>query len=280
MDARPLSLFSLPRELRNEIYHHIFTADPYLRTTISDGCNVYTHYGRRCCKREPPDSSIASPTWLLTCRVLMSEALEHYSRHASWIYESGWYTPHRRSEKLPLDQTKFRTMEVDVQFMLDWTISCLTPSEDPRSLVWPLVEHLKEAEVSPEIVRFHGYTRSIEESGTAENPLDWYVQAFKEMRDHFEELEVRKWFLEVASMDKTWKIELVFEFSDGEMVLVQEESGEEREHTQSCNRIFEDAVQPKNYRLTKKILQEESDVVQTIHRRRNRWFHRYFHIRN
>lgn len=243
MDVRPsLSLFNLPRELRNGIYHHIFTADPYLRVTIPggiDGCDVYTHYGRRCCKIAFPDSFVTSPTWLLTCKTLMNEALEQYSLHASWVYDidhdfRARSPPDWRSGKLPLDQTKFRCMDVDVQHVLDWTNPGMTPSEDPRSFVWILTQYLQEGKTYPETVRFQGYTHQVELLGTEENPLDRYVQAFKEMRDHFEGLRVQNWFLEIASMHNMWKTELVFELIDDEMVLVSKDVDGKRVHTEQC----------------------------------------------
>ena len=220
--APRLSLFSLPLEVRNQIYHHIFTAEPYLAAEFNREEYMYTHYSTRCCGINEPNELLSKPIWLLTCRTLMHEALAQYSLHASWVMAyyfefKGW-----RSHKLPLDKSKIRTLEVHVGFLLEWTVSCRAPSEDPRHPVEVLTWEIEEAGVTFDRIRFQGYHREVEKMDTEEYPASQTAQVFKEMRDMFQGLGVQEWFLEVSPMEEEYKTELVYQFIGGEVVLVED----------------------------------------------------------
>jgi hypothetical protein len=249
LDTMP-SFFTTPREIRNEIYHHLFTSDPYLICDFYDGFSLTTHYSTRCCAIQSTYDHISTPTWLLTSKTLMREALEQYSVRASWVYDSSPNRGKPRSHSLPLDRTKIRKLEMSVEFVPQWSVLQTSFSEDPRHGVWIFVETCKEAGLAFERVRLQGYApeREVQLLGLgSESPYD-VARIFRDMREMFEGVEVGEWTLEVATTSRMWETELVFALVKGEVAIVGDERGKsvrmretgiEREHTGWCEMFVE-----------------------------------------
>jgi hypothetical protein len=234
------SLFTIPREIRNEIYHHLFTSDPYLMCKFPDGSDHPTHYSTRCCAVAYTCDHISTPTWLLTNKTVMREALEKYAVHASWVYDSSPNNGKPRSHRLPLDRAKIRKLELSVDFVPRWTRPTTLNSEDMGLRLLFFVETIKEAELVFERVRFQGYApeenlRML--SLGSKSPYD-VARIVQDMREMFEGVEVGEWTLEVASTSRMWKIELVFALVGTEVAIVGDERWREttikREHTGWC----------------------------------------------
>ncbi|ORX96168.1 hypothetical protein BCR34DRAFT_578844 [Clohesyomyces aquaticus] len=81
----PFPFFSLPRELRNLIYTHLFTSTPYLPGSFFS-LPFSLYYGNRCCAEPYYWRYRVQPRWLVTSKTFMTEALEEYKREAEWIY--------------------------------------------------------------------------------------------------------------------------------------------------------------------------------------------------
>lgn len=219
--APRLSLFGLPLEVRNQIYHHIFTAEPYLAAELNRGKYLHTHYSTRCCPMEEPNEIISSPTWLLACKALMHEALAQYALHASWVMM--YYGCEWRSHNLPMDKSKIRTLEAYVGYVPQWTMRCLAPSEDPRHPVEVLTWEIEESGHTFDRVRFQGYHRQADIMDSEDFPPSQTAHVFKEMRDMFQGLGVKEWSLEISSIVEEYKTERVYQFIGGEVVLVEDD---------------------------------------------------------
>jgi hypothetical protein len=84
------SLFSLPRELRDEIYHYLFSHGPYFvaffpyASIQSTRMPLYLGYKTRDHKYYMNHTK-ANVDWLLTSKIIMDEALACFSRRAEWF---------------------------------------------------------------------------------------------------------------------------------------------------------------------------------------------------
>jgi hypothetical protein len=87
-----ISFFDLPREIRDQIYHHYWTANPKhvaLRTP-SHPFTVRLNYAKRPeITREFYVETQRPLTWLLANKQLQHEALEHYITRAEWSIAIG-----------------------------------------------------------------------------------------------------------------------------------------------------------------------------------------------
>jgi len=83
LEPQSSGFFTLPRELRDEIYALIFTSDPFF-VYHCRGLAINLHYGPLCCSsasRRPTQS------WLFTSKTVMTEALEECAKGgmAFWL---------------------------------------------------------------------------------------------------------------------------------------------------------------------------------------------------
>ncbi|ORY10490.1 hypothetical protein BCR34DRAFT_654838 [Clohesyomyces aquaticus] len=83
---------SLSRELRDQIYSHLFASSPSpsLRAPFH-GLKLHLHYGYRCCPIPipPTDADIdrrPALRWLWTSKTIMREGLEEFGRGAEWVW--------------------------------------------------------------------------------------------------------------------------------------------------------------------------------------------------
>jgi len=109
--------FSLPRELRDEIYAHLFTLSPCLDASFH-GVTLNLHYSPRCCAKQTifkPDQS-----WLLASKTVMTEALQEYARKADWVWHGPYAILKRCSLPIPMDMLEIRRMSLYVGNLAYW----------------------------------------------------------------------------------------------------------------------------------------------------------------
>ncbi|KAJ4349551.1 uncharacterized protein N0V89_008167 [Didymosphaeria variabile] len=243
------SFFTFPREIRNEIYHHLFIYDPYLSCDFYEGLHLVTRYSTHCCALQPVYDtygviSKSEPTWLLTSKTFMREALEQYSLHASWIHNDPSSYGHACLYKLPLDKSRIRRLEINLGLWPQWSLPQTSYSEDLRpdlrQNLRVIAEASRAAGISFESVRFQGYTEGeMEDLSAASKAQGQVARIFEGLRAMFDGVEVDEWFLEVAT-PKFWKTEVVFALVGEEVVMVVDERWAsddteiEREHTDRC----------------------------------------------
>ncbi|KAL1610637.1 hypothetical protein SLS60_002307 [Paraconiothyrium brasiliense] len=250
------SFFTLPREIRNEIYHHLFINNPYLSCNFYSGLHLITRYSTYCCPLQPICDTYnliprPEPIWLLTSKTLMREALAQYSLHASSIYDESSSQGDGSAclYKLPLDRSKIRRLEITVSLLSGWHVPRTSSSQDPRQEVRVIAEASREAGISFESVRLQGFISEyeMERLDAAYKAPGQVARIFEDMRMIFEGVEVREWFLEVSTLE-TWKTEVVFARVGEEVAIVEDGRGTsalrgvgfERKHTERCTVFIEE----------------------------------------
>lgn len=221
------SFFSLPRELRDKIYHHIFLLDPYLIGAFyKDQYYVPTHYTIRG-GAVAGSAHISTPTWLLASKTLMREALAQYTLHASWVHDVSLYMEldSYRSHRLPLHAAAIKRLDLDAGFLPQWTVPSTCDSGDARSAVSWFVDMIKDVGRAFERVCVHAYVEKFDyvALGLGDNSPVNIGHAFGQMRRMFEGVEVGEWVLEVQSPARIWKMDLVFGFALGQLVVLADE---------------------------------------------------------
>ena len=165
-DTKPLipqtiSLFDLPRELRDQIYHYYWTAQPkYLapRTPFHPLKVHFNYAGRPDITKEAVIKTATQrfPEWLQASKQLQSEALEQYASRAEWsvVLKSKLPKPDNRKTSSALDIRKVRKLALHISDIAAVAVDDNhTVYQDLRVFSKGLEEHQRHPETMAKIQR-------------------------------------------------------------------------------------------------------------------------------
>jgi hypothetical protein len=213
----PSPFFLLARELRDEIYHHVWMSSPHLHSTFH-GVEFQLYYnctpstlpyrtGNNCSKR--PKSDLR---WLFTNKTIMREALEQFDRGGvEWLMSSR--NPRRTIPchiiPLPTEMTKRVKLLVYVpRLEVFERPSCrgIEFYQLQRMHIANIAAQVQAARISVERLRFVACgspSRIFRESRLEER-----IQGIgRLLRELFEKVKVQRWQLGVeGNKPKTWTV--------------------------------------------------------------------------
>jgi hypothetical protein len=209
-------IFTIPRELRDDIYHWAFTINcclyhsylpdddyPYSKGASYDLALRYSYGAIFTTQNTISDSAqVVKPTWLLTCKTFLHEGFAQYLRHATWV----WLANHtdepiagRRMWSAQLSALNITRLELQVSNLANYETPYRHQGTDSRRDLARIADCMRTTNARMTTVRFvrHSYLLEDEEGphdsawfGEVENMMSNLKEAFTGVRINTFELGI------------------------------------------------------------------------------------------
>jgi hypothetical protein len=198
--------FTIPRELRDEIYHQAFTTNcclyhsyipdddyPYSKEASYNLALRYNYGVTSTTQNTINDGApVVKPTWLLTFKTFFHEGATQYLRHAKWV----WLANHtdepiagRRLWSAQLSTLSITRLELKVSNLANYETPHRFQGTDSRRDVARIADCMRTTNACLSTVRFVGHSYLLEEGpdeptwfGTVENMMSNLKEAFSGVR--------------------------------------------------------------------------------------------------
>ncbi|KAH7070118.1 hypothetical protein FB567DRAFT_598664 [Paraphoma chrysanthemicola] len=252
---QPTSLFfSLPREIRDNIYHHVFQLNRSLRATLPSYAATSTKSQHRM-----PDIELryqladrtsrahshhfnigdSGNDWLLSCKAIMSEATEQFSRNAEWFWDGyprlrcrgcaqcpidqvGFTPKSHWTTRLPVNTSRITKMELYVENLANFETPYRYEGTDVNSDLAFLATIMHNANISLDTLRFVGHSyllrnaarRKLRPAISTSANIDQIPGMLQRLMSHFQSVEVCKF--EFGIVDRPYaRYWVLYEWVDG-----------------------------------------------------------------
>jgi hypothetical protein len=184
-------ILSLPREIRNAIYHELWKLGS-VRALSFNGHPARLYYG--AIDADHPRCVKGMPTWLLTNKAFLAEGMEQFHLKATWLFEP---TPPRfeashyvrlfpnvppkilpsgrviRQDTKVIDLSTARELTLRTHRpSIDWLKVFHIPADD-RTYVYSILTRLESSSIKLKTLRF---STEFCYQQLLENPMDWRLQ--------------------------------------------------------------------------------------------------------
>ncbi|KAH7069622.1 hypothetical protein BKA63DRAFT_493856 [Paraphoma chrysanthemicola] len=246
--------FSLPREIRDNIYHHVFQSIRCIHAVLPP-CAAKSNQP----KHRVPDIQLRHQLvdrtsrahshlhnvadygndWLLTCKAIMFEAMEQFSRNAEWFWDGYPRLRCRGCKQCPIDEVRFTPkphwttrlpvntsritrMELYVQNLANFETPYRYEGTDVNSDLAFLANIMRNANISLDTLRFVGHSyllrnaarRKVRPGIYTSSNIDQIPKMMQRLMSHFQSVHVRKF--EFGIIDRPYvRYWVLYEWVDG-----------------------------------------------------------------
>jgi hypothetical protein len=211
--------FDLPCELRDNIYHHVWTSSGYLHGYFQ-GRLLQLHY--MYARYVLPDNVThkvdwSDLEWLFTNKIIMHEALQQFSREAEWfmplgVFESGKLSILPSSPdwtvNLPVDTSKLNRMTLCAANLSHFETPHRNEGHGYREELEKMAGKVREVGVRIERLRFMGHSYLWERDRCPDKPLtDKQIPNMaKNLKEVFKSAAIGSWQMGLVSPrnSKSW----------------------------------------------------------------------------
>jgi len=198
--------FTLPRELRDQIYHYLLLSARRIVQPFPGNINSGTQVGRwdilQLQYRLPPafaninprnlpfDQPNFAPDWLLACKAMMREGVFQFSRNAEWLF-SGYRSSSDWTLRLPVDTSRTTRIEFKVQNVANYEDPRWGQGTDTHAELAQYAQRMRKVDLKWTTIRFVGHSYRF-------GPTNVYCnnQASNMMRNlvnTFDGIDVQRW---------------------------------------------------------------------------------------
>jgi hypothetical protein len=221
-DQRESSFFMIPREMRDEVYHQLFSSDRCLfhaymlpSSDLITSSEYYPEPAYRFDLRYSQHDLASrvhgfngnSPTWLLTCKATYHEGRAQYFRRAEWVWQAYFtriFSAGHRDWKTELSATNLTRLEMQVSNLANYETPHRGEGSDTRNALANTAKSLREGKVRLERVRFVGHSYRLAERPHEPHCGYQVEHMMHNLMGHFEGIQVKKWELGIVGRPSDW----------------------------------------------------------------------------
>jgi hypothetical protein len=211
----------IPREMRDEIYHQLFSSDRSLGHAymIPSGDLVLPdhypepayifdlRYSHHDFTSRVHGFNGHNPTWLLTCKATYHEGLAQYFRRAEWVWQAYFtriFSAGHRDWKTELSATNLTRLEMQVSNLANYETPHRGEGSDTRNALANTAKSMREANVRLERVRFVGHSYTLAARPYEPHCAHQVEHMMRNLMGHFEGIQVKKWELGIVGRPSDW----------------------------------------------------------------------------
>lgn len=204
------NFFILPRELRDDIYHHLLSPlscmyYAYLPPSNPPIVPLYfqlRYTSASTTSRKPHHEKATNKlTWLLSCKVVYHEGLAQYLRHAEWVWRRHYRHDahaHIRPWNTHLATLNVTRIELQVCSLAHYGTPHRNEGTDTRDYLTRIAACMRATGVRIERLRFVGHSYYLKIWPREPRPEDQVGIIMANLRDMFTGVEISKFELDVV----------------------------------------------------------------------------------